>query len=151
MFRHSSHTVALGFAGLGLVGALAGCAAPASTDAGTGTGNDTGSTDSGATGSGTYKDGDYSADGSYTAPSGTETVTVDLTLKDNMVTALKVTGHATGGTQKGYQDMFVSGIKDVVVGKKLDDLASVTRVAGSSLTSGGFKKAIDEIKSDAAG
>jgi hypothetical protein len=35
-----------------------------------------------------------------------------------------------------------------VVGKSLDDI-KVSKVAGSSLTSGGFNKAIEQIKTDA--
>jgi uncharacterized protein with FMN-binding domain len=160
LLSHTTRSIAIGFAGLGLVGALAGCAAPTATTGGTG---GTGGTDSAvecgdagpsapstATATGEYKDGDYCADGSYTAPSGTETVTVKLTLKDDTVTALTVDGHATAGTQKQYQDMFVSGIAGATVGKKLDALDGVSRVAGSSLTSGGFRTAVDKIKSDAA-
>jgi hypothetical protein len=37
----------------------------------------------------------------------------------------------------------------VVVGQDIDQI-SVSRVAGSSLTSGGFNQAIDTIKSEAA-
>ena len=39
---------------------------------------------------------------------------------------------------------------DVVVGQDIDEI-SVSRVAGSSLTSGGFNRAIEEIKAEAAG
>jgi uncharacterized protein with FMN-binding domain len=155
MSSHSttSRSLAVAFAGLGLVGALAGCASPAATTD-TGTGTDTGtsdapSTDTGSGSTTTYKDGDYKADGSYQAPSGTETVTVQLTLSSDKVTALKVIGHATAGTQATYQAKFVSGIKDQVVGKDLDTLA-VSRVAGSSLTSGGFNSAIKDIQGQAA-
>ncbi len=70
-------------AGLALTGALAGCSAAedAGTDAGAGT------SDSGTSGSGTadtsavYTDGTYTAEGSYQAPSGTESVDVTITLK----------------------------------------------------------------------
>ena len=43
----------------------------------------------------------------------------------------------------------IDGISEEVVGKALDDL-NVSRVAGSSLTSGGFNAAVDDIKEQAA-
>jgi hypothetical protein len=45
--------------------------------------------------------------------------------------------------------MFIGGIADEVVGKDIDEI-SVSRVAGSSLTSGGFNDAIEQIKAEAA-
>ena len=47
-----------------------------------------------------------------------------------------------------YQARFAGGVADAVVGKKLDEL-SVDKVAGSSLTSGGFNDAVGKIKSEA--
>ena len=59
----------------------------------------------------------------------------------------------TGDPQKSeseeYQGRFIGGIADVVVGQDIDDI-QVSRVAGSSLTSGGFNEAIEAIKSEAA-
>ena len=65
-------------AGLALTGALAGCSAAedAGTDAGT---SDSGTSDSGtADTSAVYTDGTYTAEGSYQAPSGTESVDVTI-------------------------------------------------------------------------
>ena len=60
---------------------------------------------------------------------------------------------STGDPQKReseqYQGEFIGGIADVVVGEDIDEI-SVSRVAGSSLTSGGFNEAIEAIKADAA-
>ncbi|WP_447589312.1 hypothetical protein [Microbacterium lacticum] len=42
----------------------------------------------------------------------------------------------------------MGGIAGEVVGKDIDDV-SVSRVAGSSLTSGGFNDALETIKADA--
>ena len=144
MPRLTTRATALTFAGLGLMGALAACA-PASTgggDTGGSTGGDTGSTDA------NYKDGTYTADGSYQAPSGTESITVELTLADDKITDITVTPHATDPTAKQHQGEFVGGIADQVVGKDIDTL-NVTKVSGSSLTSGGFKIAIAAIKEQA--
>ena len=123
--------VALGCIGaVGLVGVLAGCAATSSDHS--------------------YRDGDYTADGTYSAPSGTETISVELSLEDDVVVFVEVTPHATDGNQKKFQNQFAEGIVAEVVGKDIDEL-SVTRVAGSSLTSSGFNGALEAIKAEAAG
>ncbi|MCU1407635.1 MAG: hypothetical protein JWQ43_3938 [Glaciihabitans sp.] len=146
-------------AGLSLVGTLAGCSAT-TTDATTNPGStssdssssdtSTGSSaDSGtATGDGTYADGDYSASGSYSSPGGTETIQVELTLADGVVTDVTVTGEASDNQALRYQTEFSDGIAAVAVGENIDDL-KVSRVAGSSLTSGGFNDAVESIKADA--
>ncbi len=144
--------VVLGVAGLGLLGALAGCstAADAGTSDGSSGSSDSGSSSSGGTSSAAgYTDGTYTEDGSYSAPSGTETITVEVTLADNTITAVTVTPQAEGGTQANYQEKFAEGISAEVVGKSIDEV-NVSRVAGSSLTSAGFNDAIEAIKADAA-
>lgn len=132
MIHRLIRVLAVGAAGLGLAGVLAGCSGAA-----------------GAVGhGGPYTDGTYTEDGSYISPAGEQTVTVKVTLAGDQVTAITVTPHATDPTAQEYQAMFVQGIAAVVVGKDIDEL-NVSRVAGSSLTSGGFNKAIDAIKTDA--
>lgn len=153
MTPRTSRTLAIGFAGLGLAGVLAGCSTPASTTPTSGPDSSSssasaGSSSSAAPSSGTYQDGSYSEDGSYLSPAGQQSVTVKLTLAGNKVTAVTVTAHATDPTAKGYQAQFVQGIAAEVVGKDIDQL-NVSHVAGSSLTSGGFNKAIAAIKKDA--
>jgi len=129
----------IGAAGLGLL-ALAGCASnPADGGTDGSTGGDT---------SATYADGTYSASGSYTAPSGQEHVEVELTLEGDTVTAVTVTPTATDHQAAGFQQQFAEGIAAEVVGKDIDSL-DVSRVAGSSLTSGGFNAAVDTIKAEA--
>lgn len=99
---------------------------------------------------GSYKDGEYSAQGTYTPPSNeTEEVDVALTLEGGVVTALEVTTSGNHPTSKQYQREFTSGIQEQVVGRSLDEL-DVDKVAGSSLTSGGFNKALDSIRAEAA-
>jgi uncharacterized protein with FMN-binding domain len=98
-----------------------------------------------------YADGSYSADGDYVAPSGPESITVELTIEDDAVTAVTVTPHAEEGTRESsFQTQFADNIADEVVGVDIDEL-EVSRVAGSSLTSTGFNAAIEEIKQRAAG
>ena len=140
------------FAGLSLVGALAGCAATPAAD--TSAPSDTATTAPAtaapsAAATGGYKDGTYTESANYEAPSGTETVDVTLTLAGNVVTDVKVVGHASDPEAKIHQGQFADGISAVVVGKKLDEL-KVDKVGGSSLTSGGFNAAVAHIKTDAA-
>jgi uncharacterized protein with FMN-binding domain len=96
-----------------------------------------------------YADGTYTAEGSYQTPETIETVSVTVTLEDDVVTAVEVTGDPQARESRQYQGQFIAGIADEVVGVDIDDLA-VDRVAGSSLTSGGFNEAIKRIKQDAA-
>lgn len=97
---------------------------------------------------GTYADGTYEARGQYATPESVETIDVTLTLAGDTVTAVEVTGDPQAAESKRYQSEFIGGIQDEVVGKKLDEI-SVSKVAGSSLTSGGFNDAVGAIKSEA--
>ena len=96
----------------------------------------------------TYEDGEYTQTGAYQSPAGEEEVGVTLTLEADVVTAVTVEPMPDNPTTEQYQGRFAGGISDAIVGQKLDDLA-VERVAGSSLTSGGFNDAVDKIKSEA--
>jgi uncharacterized protein with FMN-binding domain len=137
-----SHPIAV-LAGVFMLGSLAACSA---TPAGTGTGPGNGSTQSST--SGPYQDGRYEATGSYQSPNGTETIDVSLTLEGNIITDVEVTTHPTSPNTERFQGEFAAGIAGVIVGKNIDEI-SVSKVAGSSLTSGGFNRAIDEIKAEA--
>jgi hypothetical protein len=158
------HTLAL-LSGVSVVVAVAACgnADAATEDTGTTqqestTGGSTGSTDSGYTGTGTsdeaasgttYTDGTYTAEGSYSSPGGTEAIEVEITVADDVVTAVTVTPEATAGNAARFQKEFASGIADEVVGQALEGL-SVDKVSGSSLTGDGFNAALDQIRTDAA-
>jgi uncharacterized protein with FMN-binding domain len=143
--------LALGFAGLGVTAALAGCAADPGTDGGDG-GNggdeETSNVDTGADTSVAYADGTYTAEGDYISPAGPSHVTVELTLEGDLVTAVTVTPLATDPTSKGFQTQFADGISAAIVGQDIDTL-NVSRVGGSSLTSGGFHDALEQIKAEA--
>jgi len=155
--------IRIGAAAVGVAGAfaLAGCAASdtaAETETETTTAPEPGATttpDSSETESSaapasdsTYVDGTYSAEGSYATPESVETISVTVTLEDDIVTAVEVVGNPQKSESERYQGEFIGGIADVVVGQDIDTLA-VSRVAGSSLTSGGFNEAIATIKSEA--
>ena len=128
------------------VALLAGCA-PTGSDAADDTSTGSGST--GSTGSGAYADGTYRADGSYQTPESVETISVTVTLQDDVITAVEVVGDPQKRESEQYQGEFIGGIAEVVEGQDIDEI-QVSRVAGSSLTSGGFNEAIEQIKAEAA-
>jgi uncharacterized protein with FMN-binding domain len=139
-------------AGLSLAGTVAGCAPSAQQPAAQETEpSAAASASASGTASGSaagYKDGTYSADGNYKSPNGTETVGVQLTLANGTVSAVEITEHPSNPNTRKFQGQFASGIADQVVGKSLDEI-NVSKVAGSSLTSGGFNQAVDAIKAQA--
>jgi uncharacterized protein with FMN-binding domain len=143
-------TLITGIAGLSLAGTVAGCAPTANNTAAPDapTGGSGASAAPSAASPGTYKDGTYSADGNYVSPNGTETVGVQLTLASGTVTDVKITEHPSNPNTRKFQGEFAGGIADQVVGKNIDDL-NISKVAGSSLTSGGFNQALERIKSQA--
>ena len=147
----------VGLAGMSLIGTVAGCApsaqAPAAQSPAAATGSANSSAPIASTGASTsaasgYKDGTYSADGNYVSPNGTETVGVELTLAGGTVSDVNITQHPSNPNTRKFQGEFAGGIKAQIVGKKLDEL-NVSKVAGSSLTSGGFNEAVGKIKSEA--
>ena len=104
---------------------------------------------SSTTTSGSYKDGTYTASGSYNSPGGRESIAISVTLTGGTITATSATPQATDGEAEEYQQQFILGYQTLVVGKKIDAV-SLSRVAGSSLTSIGFNNALSTIKSEAA-
>ncbi|MFE7506246.1 hypothetical protein [Promicromonospora sp. NPDC057488] len=141
--------VLIGLAPLAAGLALAGCASSTAADEGASPSRSVVSAESSSTSTdGAYTDGTYSADGSYVSPGGTESVGVELTIADGVVTAVTVTPEADDATSAQYQQQFASGISDEVVGVALDQL-HVDKVAGSSLTSGGFEDAVTQIEEQA--
>lgn len=134
-------TARTGAALVGVAGALAlaGCAGSTTS----GGGAPAGGTDA------SYADGTYTAEGTYSTPETVETVTVTVTLEDDRITDVEVVGDPQKAESRLYQGRFIGGIAAEVVGKDIDEI-QVSRVAGSSLTSGGFNAAIAEIKQQAA-
>jgi uncharacterized protein with FMN-binding domain len=147
-------SVFAGIAGLSLAGTVAGCApsatpsAPAPSADNSSTGATAPSETSSSSAGSLYQDGTYSADGTYVSPNGTETVGVELTLASGTVTAVNITEHPSNPNTRKFQGEFAGGIASQVVGKSIDEI-KVSKVAGSSLTSGGFNQAVETIKSEA--
>ncbi len=71
-----------------------------------------------------------------------------LELENDIVTGVEVTINPNNPTTANYQAQFADGIGDLVMGQDIDTL-SVTVVAGSSLTSTGFREALNAITADA--
>ena len=147
-------SVRTGSALLGVAGlvVLAGCAGtPDAADSSNASTAPTGSSSSsgGGDAAGSYNDGTYTAEGSYQTPETVEQISVTLTLADGVVTDVEVTGDPKAPETEQYQGQFIDGIAEEVVGKPIDEL-NVSRVAGSSLTSGGFNDALESIKEQAA-
>ena len=106
-------------------------------------------TSSNTTPSVAHKDGTYDATGTYISPGGQESIAVELTLENNVITTISATPKAASGESSQYQSEFISGYKGLVVGKNINDV-KLSRVAGSSLTSTGFNDAIEQIKTESA-
>ncbi len=95
-----------------------------------------------------YRDGSFQANGTYQSPNGSENIIVVLELQNDIVTDVEITINPNNPTTANYQGQFADGIGDLVIGQDIDTL-NVTVVAGSSLTSNGFREALTAIKADA--
>jgi uncharacterized protein with FMN-binding domain len=96
----------------------------------------------------TYKDGTYSATGSYISPGGDEKIGVTLTLKDDVITSASVNPESASSEGRQYQGIFQQNFQPLVIGKNISDV-HLTTVSGSSLTSGGFNQALALIETQA--
>ena len=92
-----------------------------------------------------YKDGTYTATGSYMSPGGAYKVEVTLVVKNDVVASADVVPMAGDRMSQRYQAMFIDGYKTFVVGKNLSGL-NVGKVSGSSLTPKGFNDAVAQIR-----
>ena len=95
-----------------------------------------------------YKNGTYAADGSYGTPEGQVAINVSVTLLSDIITDANVTSVSGDRTSVRYQNKFISGYKQYVVGKNIADV-QLSRVSGSSLTPEGFNSALATIKAQA--
>lgn len=95
-----------------------------------------------------YTDGTYKATGSYRTPESTETIDVTITVQNSVVTSSSVAQVPQDRSSEYYQNDFAKNYKTYVEGRSLDTI-NLSRVSGSSLTSGGFNKALAEIKKQA--
>lgn len=96
----------------------------------------------------TYTDGTYTMRGAYVSPAGRETVTVSVTLANDIITDTTFTGDATNPSSVRNQERFAEGYSSFIVGKDIDSV-ELGVVNGSSLTGIGFNDALAQIKADA--
>jgi uncharacterized protein with FMN-binding domain len=145
--RPSSRHPAAALAGFWISAALAACSADGTGGHRSGSAAGTPAASVTTVRRGTYADGTYTATGVYgNLPS---SIGVTVTLHKGLITAVRVTPHATNPTSRDLQDRFAEAIPALVVGKPIDDVR-VSRVAGSSGTPIGFNDAIEKIKAQAA-
>lgn len=91
-------------------------------------------------------DGTYSAQKEYNVPIGSETVGFEITVKDDIVTAVSVdTGMLKEDKSKAIAGGFKDALPELVVGKKITELNLPINVAGSSLTTAAFKAYVNEL------
>lgn len=98
-----------------------------------------------------YKNGTFSQSGSYKSPAGDENATFQFTIADNVVTGVELTTTAENQLSKKFQGFFIDGIKKEIIGKKVDELGTFSRVNGSSLTPTAFNQAVTALKAEAQG
>jgi uncharacterized protein with FMN-binding domain len=97
-----------------------------------------------------YTDGEYTARGTYESPAGQEAVNLEVTLEDDIITAVSFNGEAENDVSIKFQSQFADGYEEFVIGKDIDTVV-LDKVSGSSLTSGGFNDALEQIKQEAQG
>ena len=95
-----------------------------------------------------YKDGTYSARGSYFSPAFIEELGITLTIESDTVVAATFDVGASNSTSVKYQNNFKNGFDQYVIGKNIDSL-KLQVVNGSSLTPKGFIDALKKIKKEA--
>ena len=95
-----------------------------------------------------YRNGTYSATGSYMSPGGYDQLGVSVTLQNDIITAATVTNMAGDGRSSRYQNAFISGYKPYVIGQNIASV-NLSRVSGASLTPQGFNDALSQIMSQA--
>lgn len=95
-----------------------------------------------------YKNGNYSATGSYDSPGGTENVSVSLTLTNDIITNVSVTSGAYDRRSQSYQNIFIANYKQYVIGKNIASV-NLGKISSSSLTPIGFNDALAKIKAQA--
>jgi len=96
-----------------------------------------------------YRDGVYTVFGEYRSPGGDERIEVTVTLADDRIAEAVVVSLAERPMSKRMQGMFISGFRELVVGKRIDEV-QLSAVSGSSLTPKGFNNALTLIKAQAS-
>jgi len=83
----------------------------------------------------------------YESPAGPEQVGFTLMVDDEgVITDAKIEMLAKAPISKARQEAFAKEFPTALKGKKLAELTQIDRLGGSSLTTGAFNKALEELK-----
>jgi major membrane immunogen (membrane-anchored lipoprotein) len=91
-------------------------------------------------------DGSYSSDVTYNYHSGDETIKIDITVADDVITAASIA--SVGDTHKYSQqliDAVNAELPNLVVGKKINEIQLPKNVAGSSLTTAAVQQHLEDL------
>lgn len=95
-----------------------------------------------------FRSGTYTETVAYRTPGGTHDLSVTVELTDDTVTSAIANGDATNLTSRSYQDDFIAGYEEYVVGKPIDQL-DIATVSNASLTTDAFNEALAAIATQA--
>jgi hypothetical protein len=95
-----------------------------------------------------YKNGTYTAVGSYMSPGGLDKIGVTLTINNGLVTDSSVQLMPGDNTSAKYEQIFADNYKQYVIGQNIATL-NVGKVSRSSLTPKGFNDALNNIRAQA--
>lgn len=91
-------------------------------------------------------DGEYSEDVTYAYHSGQETVKIQVTVKDDVITEASVAPDENAANVSiKIIGNFNNALPELVVGKKITELEIPKNVAGSSLTTAAFKGYLEKL------
>ena len=100
------------------------------------------------TDTGNYKDGDYKIKAKY-GPVAEDSIDVNLSVANGNISSVQITSHPFTPISKKHMSAFSEAIPGKIVGKPLKDL-HISVVAGASLTSDAFNKALDVARQEAS-
>ena len=90
-------------------------------------------------------DGTYFKEVQYAYHSGIESVDFNITVKNDIATAVSVNAPHPNMMSARIISSFSAALPDLVVGKKMEDISLPRNVAGSSLTSAAFQHYVDSL------
>lgn len=86
-------------------------------------------------------DGTYEEDVSYVYHAGVETVTIKMSVENDVITELSITGNDPNPVSKKYIDAVSEQLQTLSVGKPISEVSSLPdQISGSSLTVAAFKQ-----------
>ncbi len=96
----------------------------------------------------TIANGTYTEKASYKSPAQVENVEFSFTVDAGTITNVELLSTSSVATSRKFQGLFIDGIKKEIIGKKLADLGTYSRVNGSSLTPKAFNQALEQLKQE---